>query len=288
VKMSQIVEKMNSHSTDILNIWMEKLFPSKNQGCINFGYWKNIKKPLTTKKRIDSQRKLYFEMFNRFNSSCKTVLEVGSGRGHGVFWLREKGYEAYGIDVLPSQIEKSKEVYSHLTSYFKIGEAERIPFQDHSFDCVCSLEAAQHFVSFEAFCKESFRILKCNGKLVVSTYFLNDKSFVKDLQRIIPDNLEGFHNALVISDAIAFMQAAGFEIHIPSFSIGNEVFPLYSYWQKKQLGNTPPSALSKERIKWKGYYTGGGNEFHPWYQAFKNGWIDYYFIEGFKAIDYRK
>lgn len=280
--MSQIVEKMYSHSTDILNIWMERLFPIKNQGCINFGYWKDVKKPLTTKKRIESQKRLYFEVFARFEPNCKTVLEVGCGRGHGVSWLREKGYEASGIDVLLSQIEKSKAEYPDLAQCFLHGEAERIPFGDNNFDCVCSLEAAQHFTSFKTFCQESFRVLKCKGKLVVSTYFLNDKSFVKDLEKIIPNNLEGFHNALVVSKAIAFMENNGFNVHIPPFSIGNEVFPLYSHWQKKQLGNTPLSALSEERSKWAGYYTGGGNEPHPWYQAFKNGWVDYYILEGTK------
>lgn len=280
--MSRVVEKMYSHSSDILNTWMEKLFPKKNQGCINFGYWKGVKKPLTTKKRIESQKRLYFEMFGRFEPNYKTVLEVGCGRGHGVSWLREKGYEASGLDVLPSQIEKSKAEYPDLAHCFQQGEAERMPFADNHFDCVCSLEAAQHFTSFKIFCQESFRVLKHKGKLVVSTYFLNDKSFVNDLEKIIPNNLEGFHNALVVSEAIAFMQNSGFKVHIPPFSIGNEVFPLYSHWQKKQLGSTPLSALSEERAKWAGYYTGGGKESHPWYQAFTNGWVDYYILEGTK------
>jgi MPBQ/MSBQ methyltransferase len=280
--MSQIVEKMYSESTDILNIWMEKLFPTKGQGCINFGYWKGIQKPLTKKKRIESQKRLYIELFDRFDPNCKTVLEVGCGRGHGVAWLRERGYEASGIDVLPGQIEKSKIVYPSLSSYYSVGEAEQIPFGDSSFDCICSVEAAQHFTSFNQFCKESFRVLKINGKLIVSTYFFNDNSFVKDIETIIPNNLEGFHNALSVSDAIKFMELNGFKVHIPPRSIGNEVFPLYSDWQKQQLGDTPLSALSEERAKWPGYYTGGGQEPHPWYQAFKKGWIDYYILEGTK------
>lgn len=280
--MTPIVEKMYSYSTDILNIWMEKLFPSKHQGCINFGYWKGIKKPLTIKKRIESQKRLYFEIFKRFDSDCKTVLEVGCGRGHGVSWLQESGYQASGIDILPSQIEKAKLEYPELAPYFQQGKAEQIPFANNSFDYICSLEAAQHFTSFKMFCQESFRVLKSKGKLVISTYFFNDKSFIKDVQKIIPNNFEGFHNALAISEAIAFMQSSGFKVLIPPISIGNEVFPLYSHWQKRQLGNTPLSALSEERVKWVGYYTGGGNELHPWHQSFKNGWIDYYIIEGNK------
>lgn len=280
--MGQSVAKMYSNSSDILNLWMEKLFPTKNQGCINFGYWKNIKKPLTKKKRIESQKKLYFELFDRFEPDCKTVLEVGCGRGHGVAWLIERGYEASGIDVLPSQIEKSKITYPFLSARYQVGKAEQLPFNDCSFDCICSLEAAQHFSSFRKFCQESFRVLKSNGKLVVSTYFLNDEKFFNDLEKIIPNNLEGFHNALSVSNAIKIMEMSGFRVHNPPCSIGNEVFPLYSYWQKRQLGNTPLAALSKERKQWAEYYTGGGQASHPWYQAFKKGWIDYYILEGKK------
>lgn len=279
--MSQIVEKMYSDSTDILNVWMEKLFPERNQGCINFGYWKDITLPLTRKKRIESQQRLYFKLFDRFDSDCTTVLEVGCGRGHGVAWLAEKGYEAFGIDILPSQIEKSKATHPLLSSHYCLGKAEQIPFNDSSFDCICSLEAAQHFTSFQKFCQESFRVLKYNGKLIISTYFLNNNAFIQDLEKIIPNNLEGFHNALAISDATRFLTLSGFKVCAP-LSIGKEVFPLYSNWQKKQLGTTPLSTLSPERKKWAAYYTGGGTASHPWHQAFEQGWIDYYILEGRK------
>lgn len=283
--MGRTVAKMYSHSTDILNVWMEKLFPTKNQGCINFGYWKGIQKPITIQKRLESQKRLYFEIFSSFPLNCKTVLEVGCGRGHGVSWLREQGYEAFGIDVLQSQIQKYRAEYPHLADYFQQGVAEQIPFEEKNVNCVCSLEAAQHFTSFKEFCRESFRVLKSDGKLIVSTYFLNDKKFSSDLAKIIPNNLEGFHNALIVSEAISFMQGSGFKVIIPPRSVGNHVFPLYSHWQKQQLGDTPVSVLSKTRVKWSSYYTGGGNKDHPWHQAFKNGWIDYYILEGIKAID---
>lgn len=280
--MGQDIGNMYSHSSDILTTWMEKLFPSQDQGCINFGYWKGIKRPLTLEKRIVSQKQLYGEIFQRFSPQSTTILEVGCGRGHAIFWLREKGYTAYGIDVLISQIEKCREEYPDLAFCFKNGKAEEIPFEEEKFDSVYSLEAAQHFTSFDSFCKESFRVLKTKGKLIVSTYFINDKLFTEDLKKIIPDNLEGFHNALPISEAVSHLQASGFLVDPPS-SIGKEVFPLYSAWQKKQLRNTPISALSQERAKWKGYYTGGGREPHPWYQAFTKGWVDYYILEATKT-----
>lgn len=280
--MYQHVRKMYSPSRNVMSTWIEKLFPTKNQGCINFGFWKGIKEPLSIRKRIESQKQLYFEVFKKIDPLRKRVLEVGCGRGHGVFWLRKQGYEAFGIDVLSSQIAKSKKHYPHLADCFKIGEAERIPFEDSTFDCIYSLEAVQHFLSFDEFCREAIRVLKDDGKLIISTYFIVSNEFVNDIKKIIPDSLEGFHNALTISDTIQLIQSNGFEVRTSPCSIGDEVFPLYASWQKLQLGKTPTSSLSKERMKWKDYYTGGGNEDHPWYKAFKNGWIDYYIIEAVK------
>ncbi len=266
---------------NILIQWMEKLFPMKNQGCINFGYWEGIEKPLNHKKRIASQKNLYLNLTQRICPSSKRVLEVGCGRGHGIRWLREKGLQSYGVDILSSQIEQSKREYPELAEFFKVGGAENLPFDDSSFDCIYSLEAAQHFSSFYEFCKESHRALKNEGKILISTYFINKEQFIDPLKKIIPNNHEGFHNALVLSDAIRTLEKAGFKVS-SSHSIGNEVFPLYADWQKKQLGDTSLSNLSTERSKWKNYYSGGGDKDHPWLQAFNNGWIDYYVIEGIR------
>ena len=276
------VEKMYDHSEDILDEWMKKLFPTIRQGCINFGYWKHISPPLTIKKRLISQKNLYLKIFEKFDSDYRSILEVGCGRGHGIFWLREKKYGAFGIDILKSQVERAKEQYPDLSFCFSVGKAEKIPFKKSSFECIYSIEAAQHFLSFDEFCKESFRALRINGKLLISTFFIKKSDCIKELKKIIPNNLEGFHNALIISDAITLLKNNGFKIDSRPDSIGNEVFPLYACWQKQQLGNVPISFLSNERMKWRDYYTGGGDKSHPWHQAFKNGWVDYYIIEARK------
>lgn len=279
--MKDLLDEMYIDPNNIQSEWIEKLFPSDAEGCINFGYWKNIRAPLNISKRIQSQKNLYFEIFKHLSPSCKKLLEVGCGRGHGTFWLRSMGYQAFGIDILENQIKKAKNNYFSLSKFLKVGAAEAIPFKNSNFDCVYSLEAAQHFLSFNDFCAESFRVLKTNGKLIISTYFLNDNKFSKNLEKIIPSNLEGFHNALSLDEAIHLMKANGFIIK-KSLPIGRYVFPKYAAWHKMQLANTSLSSLSSERMRWKDYYTGGGHE-HPWQRAFKNGWIDYLILEAIKV-----
>lgn len=275
------VKGMYDCPEDVLEEWMDKLFPNPSEGCINFGFWKGINEPLDVKKRLESQKNLYFELFKKIDEDKKNILEVGSGRGHGVFWLKELGLEPFGIDPLLSQVKKSQNNYPSLSTKFIHGFAENIPFPDHSFDCIISLEAAQHF-NFFKFCKEAHRVLRKKGKLIISTFFVNRRESFQELKKIIPDNLEGYHNAITISEAIESLKKAGSKIFTPVTKLGKYVFPLYSKWQKIQLGQVSVDSLSPERLRYKEYYTGGGRGAHPWILAFKNCLIDYYLLEGYK------
>ena len=109
-------------SSTNLSEWMVKLFPDINLGCINFGFWKDIKEPIDVNKRILSQKKLYFELFKYIKIKKGKILEVGSGRGHGVFWLTDLGFDAIGIDPLISQVNISQQDYPALSDHFMKGD----------------------------------------------------------------------------------------------------------------------------------------------------------------------
>ncbi len=273
---------MYQHSNNQLNEWMEKLFPKDFQGSINFGYWKGISPPFDIKKRTLAQKKLYYKIFQSVKKKHSKILEIGCGRGHGIFWLNALGHEAYGVDILESQFIIAKKNYPSLSNFYKVAPAEKLPFDNLIFDYIYTLESAQHFSSFEKFCIESHRVLKLQGKLIISTYFICNKQYIDRLVEIIPNNIEGFDKCLTIDEAILMLENSGFEVTNPPIRIGDNVFQAYSKWQKIQLGNVPINSISQKRMKWKDYYTGGGDNEHPWYRAYKNGWIDYYIIEATK------
>ncbi|MCG8423822.1 MAG: class I SAM-dependent methyltransferase, partial [Proteobacteria bacterium] len=55
-----------------------------------------------------------------------------------------------------------------------VAVAEDLPFNDHCFTHVYSVEAAQHFESFSAFATEAFRVLVPGGRLGLTTMFASN------------------------------------------------------------------------------------------------------------------
>lgn len=273
---------MYHRSHDISDLWMDKLFPKERQGCINFGYCKGLCFPITKEKRRRAAKQLYFLLFAQFPKKSRFVLEVGCGRGHGVYWLQQMRYEAYGIDILDEQIALCRKSYPHYYPYFQKGRAETIPFRNACFDVVYSLEAAQHFSSFECFCQEAHRTLQERGTLLIATYAIKSQEAIAPLTYAIPTGIEGFHNALVLADLISSLRKHHFYIPSSPKSLGHEIFPYYAAWHKQQLEGTSWNDLSDERKKWGPYYTGSSEEMHPWQRVYEEGLLDYYLIRAEK------
>ncbi|WP_256439919.1 class I SAM-dependent methyltransferase [Candidatus Rhabdochlamydia sp. W815] len=115
--------------------------------------------------------------------STATIIEIGCGRGHGVHLLSEKNHNSYGIDLVVSQIQKCVKNYPSLALKFKQGLSNRSGFLSNTFNFAISIEAAQHFYSFFDFAQESYRILKEDGVLAITTFFLLRKR-VKEKSKI--------------------------------------------------------------------------------------------------------
>lgn len=221
---------------------LDNLFPPEEFGCINFGYWEKISlEKMTLEKRIISQIKLYEKVLSYILPQKEDlILEIGCGRGHGIKLLFDEGIRAYGIDPVQNQIKTCQKNYSHIASRFKIGFAESIPFENELFNAIFSVEAAQHFTDFEGFAKESYRVLKNDGILTVSTFFLLKDNSINELKKLLALNISGIHNAIPIDNAVKSLTQVGFK-NIEIHSIGKYVFKGFCKWAKEQELDTPES-----------------------------------------------
>ena len=74
------------------------------------------------------------------------------------------------LDITKAMLEKGKEANEKAglsNASYIVGTAERLPFEDASFDVVVSRLAFHHFVEPDTVVTEMVRVLKPNGKLVI-------------------------------------------------------------------------------------------------------------------------
>lgn len=106
------------------------------------------------------------------NTFCKNkvVLEVPCGMGWGTSLLK-KAKKIVGIDISEVAINEAITRYKNNRIDFRVGSMEKLDFQDQKFDTVVCLEGIEHVDQQigKNFIKESHRVLKRNGLLLVSS-----------------------------------------------------------------------------------------------------------------------
>jgi SAM-dependent methyltransferase len=150
-------------------IWhglMTRFDKSKEVTFMNYGYESlNGDLPLELKKEDEHNRyciNLYHRVANQVDLTNSHVLEVGSGRGGGASYitryLKPESYTA--IDISKTVIDFCKKVHNVPNLTFQKGVAEKLNFENESFDAVVNVESARCYADMEGFFKEVYRVLR--------------------------------------------------------------------------------------------------------------------------------
>jgi ubiquinone/menaquinone biosynthesis C-methylase UbiE len=97
----------------------------------------------------------------------KRVLDVACGTGYGSRTLGQVAKSVVGVDISEICIQKAREEYPE--GLFYISDAEKLPFEDASFDVAISFETIEHLRDRKKFLLEIHRILCKEGLLILST-----------------------------------------------------------------------------------------------------------------------
>jgi len=94
------------------------------------------------------------------------ILDVGCGSGENSLALAAKGHRLHGIDLSPVAIER----YRNHGFEGRVGDlGSGIDYPDASFDLVFCSEVIEHMTAPERLATEIYRVLRPNGRLVLST-----------------------------------------------------------------------------------------------------------------------
>ena len=96
----------------------------------------------------------------------KYILEVGCGRGSMLLKL-DSAARRVGIDPSSEALDLARIQNQGVT--FQVAFAEKLPFEDNTFDLVYSLEVIEHVKEYELMVSEIERVLKPGGVIFIQT-----------------------------------------------------------------------------------------------------------------------
>jgi ubiquinone/menaquinone biosynthesis C-methylase UbiE len=111
---------------------------------------------------------LYRHLCSAVALDGKDVLEIGSGRGGGAFYMKHHlgPRSVTGVDYSSNAVAFCRKRYKADGLSFLRGDAEQLAFSDDTFDVIVNIESSHGYRSMERFLSEVKRILKPGGYLL--------------------------------------------------------------------------------------------------------------------------
>ena len=179
------------------------------------------------------------------------VLDLGSGAGFDAFLAAQrvgKTGRVIGVDMTEEMLKKAKanaKKGGYDNVEFRLGEIEKLPVEDNSIDIIISNCVINLSPDKEAVFKEAHRVLKPDGRLMVS-----DLVLIKELPKELIDSVEAYvgciAGAIHKDEYLEAIKSAGFrEIKVISAS----TYPVDAVFDGLDAAQDAVSSIKVSAIK---------------------------------------
>jgi ubiquinone/menaquinone biosynthesis C-methylase UbiE len=166
---------------------------------------------------FQDQYEVNWNILTKYTDPTLRVLDVGCGPGDLSIRISQRCHEVWGVDVTPEmiQIAEEKAAFEPANVCFQQADACDLPFDNHSFDTVMSVNALQTMIRPETALMEMSRVLKPGGELLLSTYCYGDSSLSDSESLInwaIKYGTQAVWQSFKLTQLVDLLQTNGFEV----------------------------------------------------------------------------
>jgi ubiquinone/menaquinone biosynthesis C-methylase UbiE len=146
------------------------------------------------------------------------ALDVATGTGNTAFALARHVRRVIGLDLTTEMLDQARRITEErgvMNADWVLGDAARLPFEDHTFDLYTVRAAPHHFPDVDVFLEEAFRVLKPD----------RDAAFIdcappaqaREVLHEVEVRRDPSHvRSLTVEEWVGRLERAGFEVELAS------------------------------------------------------------------------
>ena len=113
----------------------------------------------------------YVDFVIRFAPKNSKILDLGCGNGISSRLLNQANFDVVGTDISPLFLQDARNwenLHDGPKLRYQVCDVLELPFEDESFDVICSNELIEHLPDVETALKEMVRVVRQDGRVLLS------------------------------------------------------------------------------------------------------------------------